>query len=301
LHQIGAILPFSSKEIEITLEANPESLTQEKANAYAKIGINRLSIGVQSLDDALLHTLGRTHHAKKAIHAIENAAAGGIENISIDLMYEIPGQTAASWKSSLAQVAQLPITHLSLYNLTIEPGTLFFKYREKLLKEVAAPHICAEMYHGAIDQLHAIGLEQYEISAFARPGFPSRHNTGYWTGRQFIGCGPSAFSYWKGARFRNKPHLQHYWNALKDGDSPIDFTETLEPAKRQRELLAIHLRLLSGVNLHSFEKQHGPLDSALSNTIEELTLEGFLLRNDCQLYLSKKGLLFYDTVASEIV
>ena len=127
LQHVESILPFSPKQIEITLEANPESLTQEKAEAWADLGINRLSLGVQSLDDALLHKLGRTHHAAKALTAIETAAKSGLHNLSIDLMYEIPGQTERSWNTTLERLAQIPLTHLSLYNLTIEPGLYSLK------------------------------------------------------------------------------------------------------------------------------------------------------------------------------
>ena len=204
-------------------------------------------------------------------------------------------------ENSLAQLSKLPITHLSLYNLTIEPNTLFFKYREKLQKEVADPEVCTQMYQAAVEKLHQIGLEQYEISAFARPGFYSRHNTGYWTGRPFLGFGPSAFSYWDGARFRNKANLQHYLSALKAGNSPIDFSETLETSKRQRELLAIALRLLQGVDLLSFEQQHGKLNADLYDTIEKLIQHDLLERNGHLLRLSKKGILFYDTIASELI
>jgi oxygen-independent coproporphyrinogen III oxidase len=301
LEKVQAISAFSLQETEITIEANPETLTAEKAAKFAQLGVNRLSLGVQSFDDALLAKLGRTHCASKAIDAVHLAAEAGIGNISIDLMYELPGQTVDSWHRSLQKIAQLPIAHLSLYNLTIEPGTLFFKYRDSLLKEIPDGESSLQMYEMAIQVLEACGLQQYEISAFARKGFHSRHNTGYWTGRPFLGIGPSAFSYWNGARFRNIAHLQRYWMALKEGSSPLDFSEQLDPAARQRELLAIALRLLAGVELQNFTAIHGALPDHTQKAVKKLIQEGFLQEESHRIKLTRQGILFYDTVASELI
>ena len=295
--RIGEILPFSADEIEITVEANPDSLSLEKTAALAKLGVNRMSIGVQSLDNALLHKLGRTHHAKKALEAVDIALQGGISNLSIDLMYELPGQTLDSWNRTLEQAAAMPIKHLSLYNLTIEPGTVFFKHRENLSKEVADAETCAEMYETALQTLNDSGLHQYEISAFARDGYQAQHNTGYWTGRSFLGIGPSAFSYWQGARFRNKAHLRDYWNALKQGASPVDFSEKLDSPQRQRELFTIALRLLSGVPIEQFNL----LDQPTQTTIHKLIEAGWLQKNDGHIRLTKRGILFYDSIASDLI
>lgn len=288
-------------EIEITLEANPENISTQLMRSYADAGINRASIGIQSLDDALLATLGRTHSSKKAIDAIYNTFEGTISNITVDLMYDLPGQTLVTWKNTLQQVVQLPITHLSLYNLTIEPHTAFFKKKEQLEKLLPDEEISLEMYETATETLESQGLKQYEISAFARNELYSTHNVGYWTGRPFIGMGPSAFSYWEGSRFRNIANLNQYHKKLLRGDSPIDFTEKLDPLSARRELLAIQLRLMKGVDLKQFEKTYGNIDSETNINLLSLESEGFLLREGNFLKLSRKGILFYDTVASEIV
>lgn len=293
--RISKILGWVGTAPEITLEANPESISL--INDYRSAGINRVSIGLQTLDNRLLTQLGRTHTAEQAIEAVEATAKSGISNISVDLMYEIPFQDMASWEKTLQQLRQLPITHLSLYNLTFEPETVFFKKRAQLQPAVADTETRLQMYLRAVESLEEMGLKQYEISAFAKPGCHSRHNVGYWTARPFLGFGPSAFSYWEGRRFRNVAHLKRYSEALESGHSPVDFSEELEPAARQRELLAVQLRLVEGVDLGRF----GPLDKELVQVVEQLEGQKLLIIEGNSLRLTPRGRLLYDTVATEII
>lgn len=294
---IGRILKmFPELPNEITLEANPENLSGQLAKEFADAGINRLSIGIQSLDNQQLSLLTRGHSAEKAMDAVEAAYAAGIENISIDLMYDIPGQTLESWKKTLQLASHLPITHLSLYNLTIEPHTVFFKKKEKLKSSLPSDETSALMYQAAVETLSASGFKQYEISAFSKPNRQSIHNTGYWTGREFIGLGPSAFSYWNGSRFRNIARLHHWHRALIHGDSPVDYTESLSPEAALREQLAIRLRLLEGIKLNDFAIDHETLQG-----IDRMIASGFLALERGILHLTDQGVLFYDTVAAEII
>ena len=159
----------------------------------------------------------------------------------------------------------------------------------------------AEMYVMAQELLNGAGLKQYEISASAKPGYSSCHNTGYWTGQDFLGFGPSAFSYWKGKRFRNVANLSRYHQALLAHQSPIDFEEELEHGAKIRELLVIHLRLIEGCNLETFQKQHGVLDATVMKTIEILKEHGYLIQEDPLLRMTQKGILFYDHLASELI
>lgn len=281
-----------SKACEITLEVNPEQVTWELMHTFHRIGINRISLGVQSLHDPSLITLTRTHSKTKALSAIEETRRAGFHNISIDLMYDLPGQTLQQWRATLRQAVQLPITHLSLYNLTIEPHTPFYKKRS-LLKTPSA-NTSLHMLNEAIETFQKAGLHQYEISAFARGQYISQHNTGYWTGRPFLGFGPSAFSYWQGHRFRNVANLQRYAKALSSGNDPIDFQENLSPDDQQKELLAIALRRLEGVAIQQWTEP-------LRSTIDKLVLEGLLVYTASSLRLTSKGLLFHDTVAEEII
>jgi len=294
IHEILSWLSPSAY-CEITLEANPDRLELSHLSAMQLAGINRLSMGVQSLDDDLLKLLGREHSAQAAIDAIEKVPLSGIHNLSIDLMYEVPHLTIASWEKTLDRIAGLPmVTHLSLYNLTIEPHTAFHKQSAALTPHLPSPEDNLAMLQIAVDRLERMGLKRYEISAFARSGMRSRHNCGYWTGRPFLGLGPSAFSYWEGRRSRNVAHLKKYSDALLAGNSPIDFEEKLSPEASQRELLAVGLRLLEGV-------AQTTLPDELQKTILTLEKQGYLHCAQEKIYLTEKGILFYDDVAAEIV
>jgi oxygen-independent coproporphyrinogen-3 oxidase len=296
IEQILMRIPNIAKDCEITLEANPENITREMMEAYRKVGINRVSIGVQSLDEALLRTLSREHSAKKAVAAIESTYAAGVENITIDLMYDLPGQTLDTWKETLKRAVELPICHLSLYNLTFEPHTSFYKRRGALIPLLPPEEISSEMYERAIEIFESAGLKQYEISAFARDGRQSRHNLGYWTGRPFLGFGPSAYSYWEGKRFRNIENLNKYCRFLDEDKSPVDFIEELEAGAKVRELLVIGIRVFTGVDLEKF-----PIDQKTSETIGTLIKEGYLKLENQTLKLTPKGVLFYDTVATQLI
>ncbi|MCH9611289.1 MAG: Heme chaperone HemW [Chlamydiales bacterium] len=265
---ISEILSWLPSAPEITLEANPESMGHFP-------GINRLSIGVQAFQDHHLKRLGRTHSAQKAVEAIQSSE---IENMSIDLMYDLPNQTVKEWEQSLEMAVKLPIKHISLYNLTIEPHTAFYKWRKKLKLPSADDSL--QMLEMAIERLP---FERYELSAFAKPGFESQHNLGYWSGRPFIGLGPSAYSYIDGARFRNPAHF-HKW---REDVTNRDSYEKLSPDASRRELLAVGLRLIKGIES----------DIDVQNLIEA----GLVKREGRLVRLTRRGQLLHDTVAEEII
>jgi oxygen-independent coproporphyrinogen III oxidase len=303
---IETILSFIRRDVditasEITIEANPDHITAADMQAYSSLGINRVSIGVQSFDDPLLHLLGRTHDAQQACAAIHHTHDAGISNISIDLMYDLPHQELTTWESTLAQATSLPITHLSLYNLTIEPETAFSHRKEEIEKAMPGEEKSTAMYIKAIEELTKAGFSHYEISAFCREGLVSQHNTGYWKGRPFYGLGPSAFSYTDGSRHQNISDLKAYCDTLATGGSPISFREKLSDDDSRHELLAINLRLLEGVNLSSFEEGFGALGKTCHEAIKSLVAEGLLTMNKGTIALTDKGILFYDSVAAEIV
>ncbi len=306
-HRIASLLKMIqgscelSSDVEITLEANPENIDLQSMKEYAAAGINRASIGIQTLDPALLQLLGRLHHSNTALKAVETTFQAGIENISIDLMYDLPHQTLKQWTNTLHLIKQLPISHLSLYNLTIEPHTLFFKNEKALQPHLPSQEMSLAMIENAREELENMGLKRYEISAFSKPGKESRHNSGYWTGRQFLGFGPSAFSYWENKRFRNIAHLGKYCESLKLGQLPRDFEEELDPEAHRRELLVIRLRLMEGVDIDHFTKEYGELDPQTKDSIKRLIHDGFLTKNNHRLQLSEKGILFYDTIAVELI
>lgn len=290
--RIEELLSLWDSDCEITLEANPESLTQVMVDEYAAAGINRISIGVQTLESSLLKRLSRTHSAQDSLDAIASAARC-IPNITIDLMYDIPGQTLEGWDKTLQTAASLPIQHISLYNLTIEPHTVFHKYRRTIQKLVPNESDSCSMYQLAKERFEQVGLHQYEISAFCQSGFESRHNTGYWLGRPFFGLGPSAFSYWDGARMRNVAHLNKYCSALERHEFAYDFSEKLDPDAALRERLAIALRMMCGVSMKDYQSFHEEL--------QKLMHVGLLETDGNRIRLTQLGVLHYDTVASELI
>lgn len=301
LNWVQKAFPHDIQDAEITLEANPENISTSVMREFLHAGITRVSIGVQTLDEPTLYLLGRTHTSTKALDAVYQTHEAGIRNISIDLMYDLPGQTLHQWSNTLEKATKLPITHLSLYNLTIEPHTVFFKYRDSLQKRVPEPEISTQMYEMAIEVLEASGLQQYEISAFARDSLISRHNTGYWLARPFIGFGPSAFSFWEGERFRNVANLNKYHKSLLDNALPIDFRETLPPDDSLREKFVIQLRLREGIDLKNFSQVPGELDQETLEKIDDLVKMDWICTENERIMLTKKGLLFYDSVASELI
>lgn len=288
------------QSIEITLEANPESITQEAIEDYKRIGINRLSLGVQSLEDSELLRLGRGHQHSKAEHAIE-LVKQHFENYSLDLMMETPGQTLDSWQRTLDKIALINPPHLSLYNLVIEPGTAYAKIEKRLRKEMADVETATLMLTRACQSFELAGLKRYEISAFARPGFESVHNSGYWRGREFLGLGPSAFSFFDSKRLQKHSNLEKWQQAVEKHHPGWELIDDPSEAVRQAELLAVHLRLLCGVDLESFQNRWGPLNQELSISLKALIEMGWLKQEGAHLSTTDEGRLFYDRLASELM
>lgn len=288
---LGWINP--SPEVEITLEANPEEITLAKTKAFKQVGINRLSIGMQSLDNTLLTTIGRKHTADQATQAVNIAHTAGIENISVDLMLDLPNQTLEQVKATCEKTVSLPITHLSLYNLVLEPPSLFFNKRKTIENQMPNDALSLAMLQTTCETLEEAGFKRYEISAFAKPGYRSRHNTGYWTGRPFLGLGPSAFSYWETVRFQNVCNLKKYTEALAQGRLPTDYRETLDPDARTRELLAIRLRMTDWLDLQDFK--------LTSSTLAQIKQHKLIEKKGNNIRLTPQGLLFYDRVASDLI
>jgi oxygen-independent coproporphyrinogen-3 oxidase len=185
--------------------------------------------------------------------------------------------------------------------LTFEPHTVFFKREKELTPLLPSPEESLELLQLAVIRLEEMELHRYEISAFAKQGYQAVHNVGYWTARPFLGFGPSAFSYWEKKRFRNIAHLGKYEEALASGKSPVDFEEQLAYPDNLHELLAVELRLLRGVCVDQFQKKHGKLPATTHEILDQLIQKGWLTQDNSRLHLSERGLLFYDSVASELI
>lgn len=290
LSEIEEILTLFPRAEEVTIETNPDDLTLEKLQGYRSLGINRISIGVQSLDDDNLKVIGRSHSAKKAKDGVLMAYAAGFDNITIDLMYDLPGQRFSTWKKTIDAAVQLPISHLSIYNLIFEEGSSYYKSKPLVPPEEES----LLMLEYAVTACEKNGLHRYEISAFCRDNKESIHNTGYWLGRPFIGLGPAAFSYMDGSRFKNISHLKKWHTALTSGADSADFRETLPYPDNIHELLAVRLRLMRGTTLENIPPE-------TLSILDSLAEQGFLHKTPTHARLSEKGKLFYDLVASEII
>lgn len=298
----AALSPLNlAKDCEITLEANPEDVTFEKMLAFKQLGVNRVSLGLQSLVDSELCNLQRTHTASRSEQAVYETFRAGIENISVDLLFDLPSQTLQTLGRSLSKLEPLPISHLSLYNLVLEPNTVFFKDKAKIKPLLPTEEESLAMLEIAESHFSKKGLQRYEISAFAIPGKESKHNTGYWRGRSFLGLGPSAFSYWEGARFSNTTKFQRYLDQLNQKILPVDFQEKLPYPENLKELLAIELRMLSGVSKNGWKKRYGEFPTCINQSLSSLKEQGLLEITEDSICLTKKGTLFYDDVASCLI
>jgi len=283
---------------EITLEANPEDFTEEKLSAFYRAGINRLSIGVQSFDDRYLRFLGRAHDSRKAKNAFAVAAAVGIKNISGDLMYGFPGQTALELESDIDQMVEQGCTHISIYTLTIEPNSRFHAQAVKLDDEQKL----ADHYQLIIDRLRAHGFDQYEVSNFAKKGYESKHNSHYWLGHEYVGLGMGAHGYWQGRRYWNHDRLNVYLDAISAGQSAVAGSELLSEETKLKERLIFGLRMNQGVSEH--EIFHGAPKELLNTLYREINLlieAGLLIRHQDRLSVTDQGRMVLDEIAIKLV
>ncbi len=202
-------LPLDDCE-EFTIEVNPEDVTPEIAAFWHRLGVNRVSMGVQSFDDRELKAVGRRHDALTAVRAYDCLRDAGFGNISCDLIYGLPGQSLESWRKSLGRLVEMAPEHISAYSLTYEEGTALTRLRNKGRIKAADDDLYADMYYHLIDRLDAAGYRHYEISNFARPGMTSRHNSSYWTGEPYLGLGPGAYSFDGKHRIYNSPSIKDY-------------------------------------------------------------------------------------------
>ncbi|MHB1457285.1 MAG: radical SAM family heme chaperone HemW [Armatimonadota bacterium] len=287
-------------DAEITIETNPGMSVDYPYLRDA--GSNRLSMGVQSFHNDELRLLGRIHSSEDAVSAFQTARNAGFQNISIDLMYGIPGQTMASWMETLHRAVDLASEHISLYSLTIEEGTPFHRMMEQGDLHLPGDDIETDMYEAAIRKLTECGYEQYEISSFAKPGFRCRHNITYWWNEPYFGFGAGASSYLRGVRASNTVMVDDYISRVRYGESPIDASEALSERESMGETIFLGLRMCDGVDTSAFERRYGmSIHEAFGEQIEMLSTKGMLIEADGFLRLPRRGLLFSNDVFAEFV
>jgi oxygen-independent coproporphyrinogen-3 oxidase len=277
---------------EWTIEANPGSVSARKAELLFEFGVNRISLGVQSWDNKLLEVLGREHNAEQAEESFQILRQAGFPNINVDLMFGLPGQTVAQWEATLQKTIQLRPEHISAYCLTYEEDTEFFlrHARGELRSDT---DLEADFFQMTMSMLEKAGYEQYEISNYARPGYASVHNRAYWTGENYLGIGPSAFSTLEMRRWQNVPNYREYADRVLTDRSPINSMEELTAEMKRAEKIALSLRTREGVPIKALASQ--------SEQTREFVALGLLQQSNGNFVLTRAGKSVADSVAEAFV
>jgi len=301
---IGDILSLTNtlfnvdKAAEITMEANPGTVDEAYLTAVRKLGVNRLSLGVQSLDDRELVLLGRIHNAGQARDAVRFARNAGFDNLSLDLIYGLPGQDITGWQHSLDEALALKPEHLSLYGLTLEEDTPMWTAISQGFLPALDPDLSADMYELAEDRLAASRYEHYEISNWARRGRECRHNLTYWCTLPYIGVGAAAHSYMNGRRMANTKDLDKYLAYYSGTKPPVpELDEEINTELELAESVILGLRLVAGINADEVKSRFGvDILARYRRQIEEMTSAGLLEQNNGNIKLTRRGRLLSNEV-----
>ena len=287
---------------EITVEANPDTIRVSKLRRLRRLGVNRISIGVQSFSDDVLRNLGRSHTADQAALAIDRAREAGFERINIDLMFGVPGQAPPDWEDTLDRTVRHDPDHVSVYGLTIEPGTEFARLEKEGLLDLPDEDRHVGCYYRALDRLTGAGYRHYEISNLSKPGAECRHNVSCWNGGDYLGLGPSAHSHAGGRRTANARGLAGYLSAMEERGEAVDMDETLSVDERIHEYILLGLRSIEGMDTRAFRDRYG--DEAMGRrmtAIRRLAGEGLLAERGARLCLTRKGLALADSVCASLM
>jgi len=289
-------------DAEISLEANPGTVTFEKLCAYRSAGINRLSMGLQAWQDSLLKQMGRIHNAGEFVENFKAAIKAGFDNINVDLIFGLPNQDMDQWKETLENVLALKPRHISAYSLKIEEGTPFCRMVESGEIVPAEDELDREMYHYAIERMAGDGLYLYEISNFAQKGFECRHNMLYWKRGGYLGIGAGAHSYFKNTRYNNIYEVEKYIEGIFEG-RPVDENHcAIDIREAMSEYMILGLRLAEGISKKEFEDEFGEkLDYVFGNEIEKLIKRGLLETEGGRIRLSTTGLDLANLVFEEFI
>ena len=287
---------------EFTSEANPGTLTKDKLAVMRGGGVNRISIGVQTFNEKALRLLGRAHSQRQAIEGYRMLREAGFDNVNIDLIQSIPGMTPADVLEDARRVVELAPEHISYYNLIYEPGTPMTRDRDAGRIVPPGDDEEADNYFAVKALLEEAGYDHYEISNFSRRGQRCLHNVLYWQGGEYFGCGPSAYSHWRGARFGNIPDLPGWCERMKNHERPFNEMENLSSADKARETLVMWLRMTEGVDTDEFQSVTGQsLDELCRDAVPAMVEEGLLRRTGNRLALTSDALFVCNSVFSELV
>ncbi|WP_236354663.1 radical SAM family heme chaperone HemW [Konateibacter massiliensis] len=292
-----------AENAEITIEANPGTLTEEKLAGYREAGINRLSIGLQSADDEELRELGRIHTYEDFLKNYDAARRAGFSNINIDLMSAIPGQTRGSWVSTLQKITALNPEHISAYSLIVEEGTEFFEKMQKGLLALPTEEDERQMYYDTKNVLEGAGYNRYEISNYSKKGYECRHNTGYWRRVDYIGFGLGASSLINHKRFSNDTDLKRYLHEMEgEGENIRPHVQVLSIEEEMEEFMFLGLRLIDGISKKefgtTFQKKY---EEVYKEADAKLTAQGLLINEGDRVYLTERGLDLSNQVMAEFL
>jgi putative oxygen-independent coproporphyrinogen III oxidase len=293
---------FNNSLQEFTVEANPEQTTKEKIAVLKNNGVNRLSIGVQAFQSSLLKKLGRSHNREDVYKTVSEAKKAGIHNMSIDLMFGLPGQTMEMFKESVDEALALDVPHISSYSLQIEKKTVFYNLAQKGKLVLPEHELEAAMYDYLIEALDKKGYRQYEISNFAVPGYESKHNLQYWNNNEYFGIGAGAHSYIEGARRRNAGPLKQYMNLIEENGFPYVEEHPVPLAEKMEEEMFMGLRKQEGVSDQEFFSRYGrSMFDIYKEPIERMIHKGWLAKQDGRLFLTKDGRPLGNEVFQEFI
>ena len=286
---------------ELTIEANPGDLDEEKIAVLKDSPVNRVSLGVQTFNDRMLKQIGRSHSEKDIYENIANLKKAGFDNISIDLIYALPKQTMEDVKINVAKAIALDIPHMSLYSLILENHTVFMNRMRRGKLPLPKEDLEAEMFEYIIAELEKAGFEHYEISNFSKPGFESRHNLMYWDNAEYYGIGAGASGYVDGIRYKNHGPIRHYLQAVEAGNARVQ-EEVLTLKEKMEEEMFLGLRKKSGVSKKRFEEKFDlSFEDQYGAVVSELTEQGLLVPDKDIVRMTKQGLFLGDTVAEKFI
>lgn len=298
---IQEIFPMK-EEVEFSFEANPGDLSVAKVQTMKDYGVNRISMGVQSFNNDLLKKIGRIHTVKDVYQSVENMRTVGFENVSIDLIFSLPGQTEADFQDTLNQASALDLPHYSAYSLIIEPKTIFYNLMQKGKLFLPGQDAEANMYDLLLVEMEKHGRKQYEISNFAKEGFESKHNITYWSNEHYYGFGAGAHGYIGNTRYSNFGPIKKYMEPLQENKLPVFQQKELTLKEKMEEEMFLGLRKVSGVSKARFQRKFGQdLDATFQNAIQKTMAKGWLENNEENVALTRNGRFLGNNVFQEFL
>jgi len=289
-----------AEDVELSIECNPDDLDTSRLANFRELGFNRLSIGIQSFREEDLKLMRRSHNVRQAEQAVREASKAGFDNITMDLIYGIPGQTSGMWRENIHKALSLPVNHISAYHLTYEAGTIFYLWKKKGRIVPVHEDESLEMYRILRSELCGAGYEHYEISNFAKEGKRSSHNQLYWSGEPYMGFGPSAHSFSGGTRSWNVASLKRYMESLQSGISYSE-TEELTEKERYHDYLIISLRTSDGADPRVIRDRFGvAVRDHFLRTAAKFLKEGLLFQREGKVVIDPEGWLMADHIMREL-